>query len=49
MDALLYQDGAYTTFYANKIRWIMRFHLHVAIPFGILVLNYLHVKRKGKR
>ncbi|MAR94307.1 MAG: hypothetical protein CMA45_04460 [Euryarchaeota archaeon] len=48
MDALLYQDGAYTTFYAlhdpldNAVP-----SLHVAIPFGILVLNYLHVKEKG--
>tara|TARA_B110000444_G_C18850180_1_gene604933 strand:+ start:3089 stop:4528 length:1440 start_codon:yes stop_codon:yes gene_type:complete len=48
MDALLYQDGAYTTFYAlhdpldNAVP-----SLHVAIPFGILMLNYLHVKEKG--
>ena len=48
MDALLYQDGAYTTFYSqndpldNAVP-----SLHVAIPFGILVLNYLHVKEKG--
>ena len=48
MDALLYQDGDYTVFYAthdpldNCVP-----SLHVAIPFGILVLNYLHVKEKG--
>ena len=48
MDALLYQDGAYTKFYAlhdpldNAVP-----SLHVAIPFGILMLNYLHVKEKG--
>ena len=47
MDALLYQDGDYTVFYAthdpldNCVP-----SLHVAIPFGILVLNYLHVKEK---
>jgi hypothetical protein len=48
MDALLYQDGDYTKFYAlhdpldNAVP-----SLHVAIPFGILMLNYLHVKEKG--
>ena len=48
MDALLYQDGWYTVFYAlhdpldNAVP-----SLHVAIPFGILMLNYLHVKEKG--
>ncbi len=48
MEALLYHDGAYTVFYAthdpldNAVP-----SLHVAIPFGILVLNYLHVKEKG--
>ena len=48
MDALLYQDGAYTTFYANNDPLDNAVpSLHVAIPFGILVLNYLHVKEKG--
>lgn len=48
MDALLYHDGWYSTFYAthdpldNAVP-----SLHVAIPFGILMLNYLHVKSKG--
>lgn len=48
MDALLYQDGWYTVFYAqhdpldNAVP-----SLHVAIPFGILMLNYLHVKQSG--
>ncbi|MGB1437573.1 MAG: phosphatase PAP2 family protein [Candidatus Poseidoniaceae archaeon] len=49
MDALLYHDGWYSTFYAthdpldNAVP-----SLHVAIPFGILMLNYLHVKSKGQ-
>ncbi len=48
MDALLYHDSWYSTFYAkhdpldNAVP-----SLHVAIPFGILMLNYLHVKSKG--
>lgn len=48
MDALLYHDGWYTVFYAlhdpldNAVP-----SLHVAIPFGILMLNYLHVKEQG--
>ncbi len=48
MEALLYHDGAYTVFYAthdpldNAVP-----SLHVAIPFGILMLNYLHVKEQG--
>ena len=48
MDALLYHDGWYSSFYAlhdpldNAVP-----SLHVAIPFGILYLNYLHVKEKG--
>lgn len=50
MEALLYHDGAYTVFYAthdpldNAVP-----SLHVAIPFGILMLNYLHVKESGGR
>jgi len=50
MDALLYHDGWYSSFYAlhdpmdNAIP-----SLHVAIPFGILYLNYLHVKEKGMK
>lgn len=48
MDALLYHDGWYSSFYAlhdpmdNAVP-----SLHVAIPFGILYLNYLHVKERG--
>ena len=48
MDALLYHDGWYSSFYAlhdpldNAVP-----SLHVAIPFGILYRNYLHVKEKG--
>jgi hypothetical protein len=48
MDALLYHDGLYSSFYVlhdpldNAIP-----SLHVAIPFGILYLNYLHVKETG--
>lgn len=48
MDALLYHDGWYSTFYAthdpldNAVP-----SLHVAIPFGILMLNYLHVRSAG--
>jgi hypothetical protein len=48
MDALLYHDGWYTVFYAlhdpldNAVP-----SLHVAIPFGILMLNYLHVREQG--
>lgn len=48
MEALLYHDGWYSSFYAshdpldNAVP-----SLHVAIPFGILYLNYLHVKEKG--
>ena len=50
MDALLYHDGAYTTFYAQKDPLDNAVpSLHVAIPFGILVLNYLHVKEKGQK
>ena len=50
MKALLYHDGVYTSFYAshdpldNAVP-----SLHVAIPFGILLLNWLHVKEKGIR
>ncbi|MBO57758.1 MAG: hypothetical protein CMA77_02040 [Euryarchaeota archaeon] len=50
MDALLYHDGTYTSFYVshdpldNAVP-----SLHVAIPFGILLLNWLHVKEKGVR
>ena len=48
MDALLYHEGWYTVFYAlhdpldNAVP-----SLHVAIPFGILMLNYLHVREQG--
>jgi hypothetical protein len=48
MDALLYHDGWYTEFYVshdpldNSVP-----SLHIAIPFGILMLNWLHVREKG--
>lgn len=48
MDALLYHEGWYSAFYAlhdpldNAVP-----SLHVAIPFGIILLNYLHVKENG--
>jgi len=50
MDALLYHDGLYSSFYVlhdpldNAVP-----SLHIAIPFGILYLNYLHVKEKGMK
>lgn len=48
MEALLYHDGWYTVFYAthdpldNAVP-----SLHVAIPFGIILLNWLHCKEKN--
>ena len=48
MESLLYHEGWYSVFYSrndpldNAVP-----SLHVAIPFGILLLNYLHVKEKG--
>ena len=48
MDALLYHDGWYTLFYVthdpldNAVP-----SLHVAIPFGIILLNWLHCKQKN--
>lgn len=48
MKALLYHQGWYTDFYVthdpldNAVP-----SLHIAIPFGILMLNWLHVKEKG--
>ena len=48
MDALLYHDNLYSTFYVehdpldNAIP-----SLHIAIPFGILMINYLHVRERG--
>jgi membrane-associated phospholipid phosphatase len=48
MKALLYHQGWYTEFYVlhdpldNAIP-----SLHIAIPFGILLLNWLHVKERG--
>ncbi|MBS73358.1 MAG: hypothetical protein CMA91_03790 [Euryarchaeota archaeon] len=48
MKALLYHDGWYTVFYAthdpldNAVP-----SLHVAIPFGIILLNWLHCKEKN--
>ncbi len=48
MKALLYHDGWYTVFYAthdpldNAVP-----SLHVAIPFGIILLNWLHCKERN--
>ena len=48
MEALLYHDGMYSTFYAshdpldNAVP-----SLHIAIPFGIILLNVLHVRQQG--
>ena len=48
MDALLYQDSWYTVFYAshdpldNCVP-----SLHIAIPFGMLALNWLHMRENG--
>lgn len=48
MKALLYHDGMYTAFYAshdpldNAVP-----SLHVAIPFGILLLNWMHCRERG--
>lgn len=48
MDALLYHEGWYSVFYAshdpldNAVP-----SLHVAIPFGIILLNWLHVREQG--
>ena len=50
MDALLYQDAWYAEFYAthdpldNAVP-----SLHIAIPFGIILLNWLHVRERGER
>ncbi len=50
MKALLYHDATYMTFYVthdpldNAVP-----SLHVAIPFGIILLNWLHAKEKGIR
>jgi hypothetical protein len=50
MKALLYHDGWYTVFYAshdpldNAVP-----SLHVAIPFGMILLNWLHCKEKKIR
>lgn len=48
MEALLYQDSWYTVFYAshdpldNCVP-----SLHIAIPFGMLALNWLHMRENG--
>jgi len=48
MDSLLYQDSWYAVFYAshdpldNSVP-----SLHIAIPFGMLALNWLHMREKG--
>ena len=48
MDALLYHDSWYAVFYAshdpldNCVP-----SLHIAIPFGILALNWLHMRENG--
>jgi hypothetical protein len=50
MEALLYHDSMYSTFYAshdpldNAVP-----SLHIAIPFGIILLNVLHVRQQGRR
>ena len=50
MKALLYHDGIYTAFYVshdpldNAVP-----SLHVAIPFGILLLNWMHCRERGIR
>ena len=50
MNALLYHDGLYSAFYVshdpldNSVP-----SLHVAIPFGILLLNWLHCREQGIR
>ena len=50
MDAILYQDAWYAEFYAthdpldNAVP-----SLHIAIPFGIILLNILHVREKGMK
>jgi hypothetical protein len=50
MDAILYHDGWYAEFYAthdpldNAVP-----SLHIAIPFGIILLNILHVREKGMK
>ena len=47
MEALLYQDPGYAVFYGihdpldNCVP-----SLHIAIPFGILALNWLHMREK---
>ena len=48
MDSLLYQDSWYAVFYGshdpldNCVP-----SLHIAIPFGILAINWLHIREKG--
>lgn len=48
MKALLYHDGFYSVFYVshdpldNAVP-----SLHVAIPFGILLLNWMHCRERG--
>lgn len=50
MEALLYHDGVYTKFYAthdpldNCVP-----SLHIAIPFGILAIHWLHLREKGMK
>ena len=50
MKSLLYHDGLYTAFYVshdpldNAVP-----SLHVAIPFGILLLNWMHCRERGIR
>ena len=50
MEALLYHDSWYTEFYAthdpldNAVP-----SLHIAIPFGIILLNWLHVREQGMK
>ena len=48
MDSLLYHDSMYSSFYiANDPLDNAVPSLHIAIPFGIIALNWLHVRDKG--
>lgn len=48
MDSLLYHDSMYSSFYiANDPLDNAVPSLHIAIPFGIIALNWLHVRQLG--
>ncbi len=50
MEPLLYHDGLYSTFYINNDPLDNAVpSLHIAIPFGIILLNILHVRDQGIR